>query len=111
MAGEPGRPARDILAAWRAEGTAHLRERFRRAVGEGDLPAGADPALLARYLMTVANGIAVQAAGGAPRDELQQMADLAMRSRPPASRNAVQLRRGVGGQGLGSMMSMLVVAW
>ena len=83
-AGESGRPARDLLAAWRAEGTAHLRERFRRAVDEGDLPAGADPALLARYLMTVANGIAVQAAGGAPRDELRQVADLAMRSWPPS---------------------------
>lgn len=43
-----------------------------------------DCGLLARYLMTVANGIAVQAAGGAPRDELQQVADMALRSWPPA---------------------------
>ncbi|MDQ0749306.1 hypothetical protein QF034_003537 [Streptomyces africanus] len=34
--------------------------------------------------MTVANGIAVQAAGGATRDELQRVADMALRSRPPA---------------------------
>ncbi|MGW2965206.1 hypothetical protein ACWDGI_43140 [Streptomyces sp. NPDC001220] len=39
-----------------------MRHRFQRAVDEGDLPADADPGLLARYLMTVANGIAVQAA-------------------------------------------------
>ncbi|MEV4454109.1 TetR/AcrR family transcriptional regulator, partial [Streptomyces mirabilis] len=57
---------------------------FRQAVDEGDLPPDADPELLARYLMTVANGIAVQAAGGTTRDELQQVADMALRSWPPA---------------------------
>jgi AcrR family transcriptional regulator len=83
-AGESGRHARDTLAAWREQGTAHLRDRLRRAADEGDLPAGADPALLARYLMTVANGIAVQAAGGTTQDELQQVADLALHAWPPA---------------------------
>lgn len=33
--------------------------------------------------MTVANGIAVQAAGGATRDDLQLVADMAMQSWPP----------------------------
>ena len=84
-AGESGRQARDILIAWRGEGVAHLRDRFRRAVDEGDLPAGADPGLLARYLMTVANGIAVQAAGGATREELQLVADLALQTWPPVT--------------------------
>ncbi|WP_229069047.1 TetR/AcrR family transcriptional regulator [Actinoplanes sp. DH11] len=85
-AGESGRGARDLLAAWREEGVAHLRDRFRRAVDEGDLPAGSDPGLLARYLMTVANGIAVQAAGGATRDDLQQVAAMALLTWPPAAR-------------------------
>ncbi|MEV5504161.1 TetR/AcrR family transcriptional regulator [Nonomuraea fuscirosea] len=83
-AGEPGRAARDTLAAWRDNGVTLLRERFQRAVDEGDLPTGSDPGLLARYLMTVANGIAVQAAGGAARDELQSVADLSLRQWPPA---------------------------
>ncbi|MEV0316303.1 TetR/AcrR family transcriptional regulator [Nonomuraea fuscirosea] len=83
-AGEPGRAARDTLAAWRDNGVTLLRERFQRAVDEGDLPAGSDPGLLARYLMTVANGIAVQAAGGAAREELQSVADLSLRQWPPA---------------------------
>lgn len=82
--GDSGRPARDTLAAWREEGTAYLRDRFQRAVDEGDLPAGTDAGLLARYLMTVANGIAVQAAGGTGHDELQLVADLALRAWPPA---------------------------
>jgi hypothetical protein len=33
--------------------------------------------------MTVSNGIAVQAAGGATRSELQQVADAALRNWPP----------------------------
>ncbi|WP_030748360.1 TetR/AcrR family transcriptional regulator [Streptomyces sp. NRRL F-5135] len=82
-AGDPGRPARDTLSAWRDEHTSRLRDRFRQAVDEGDLPPGTDPGLLARYLMTVANGIAVQAAGGATRDDLQGVADMALLNWPP----------------------------
>lgn len=81
--GESGRVVRDILAAWRAEGQAWLRDRFQRAVEEGDLPAEADPDLIARYVMTIANGIAVQAAGGAAGEDLQCVADAALRQWPP----------------------------
>lgn len=83
-AGETGRAARDLLADWRNEGVTRLRDRFRQAVDDGDLPAGSDPAVLARYLMTVANGISVQAAGGAGREDLRQVADVALRGWPPA---------------------------
>ncbi|MFF3207373.1 TetR/AcrR family transcriptional regulator [Streptomyces sp. NPDC002962] len=83
-AGDPGSSARDALIAWRNEHTSHLRDRFRQAVDEGDLPPGTDPELLARYLMAVANGIAVQAASGASREQLQQVADMALRSWSPA---------------------------
>ncbi|MEZ3182306.1 TetR/AcrR family transcriptional regulator [Streptomyces pimonensis] len=77
-AGEPGRNARDALVVWRDEGVVLLRDRLRRARDDGDLPAGADPDVLARYLMTVANGIAVQAVGGVPREDLQRVADMAL---------------------------------
>ncbi|GAA0620861.1 TetR/AcrR family transcriptional regulator [Kutzneria viridogrisea] len=83
-AGDLGRPARDALIAWRNEGTSCLCDRFQRAVDEGDLPPDADPGLLARYIMTVANGIAVQAASGATREDLQHVADMALRSWPSA---------------------------
>ncbi|MFJ6085802.1 TetR/AcrR family transcriptional regulator [Streptomyces sp. NPDC092369] len=82
-AGDSGRAAQETLIAWRDDGRIRLRDRFRRAVDEGDLPEGTDPELLARYLMTVSNGIAVQAAGGATRSELQQVADAALRTWPP----------------------------
>jgi hypothetical protein len=81
--GETGRVARDILTEWRSGGQGLLRDRFQRAVEEGDLPAGADPDLIARYVMTIANGMAVQAAGGAAREDLQRVADAALRNWPP----------------------------
>lgn len=83
-AGESGRAARDILTAWRDQGRAHLHDRFRQAVDDGDLPPETDPGVLARYVMTMANGIAVQAAGGAGRDELLKVAEAALRAWPPA---------------------------
>ncbi|MEV8316629.1 TetR/AcrR family transcriptional regulator [Streptomyces sp. NPDC059900] len=83
-AGDAGRNAREALTAWRNDGVDQLRDRFRRAVDEGDLPPDTDPGLVARYLMTVSNGIAVQAASGATREDLQQVADMALRNWPPA---------------------------
>lgn len=82
--GDTGRVARDTLAAWRAHGQERLLERFRRAVEEGDLPDDADPELITRYLLTIANGMTVQAMGGATRDDLLRVADAALRHWPPA---------------------------
>ncbi|MER7053951.1 TetR/AcrR family transcriptional regulator [Streptomyces sp. NPDC000351] len=81
---DPGRGVRGLLAAWRNNGCSCVRERFQRAVDEGELPPGTDPGLLARYVTTLAFGIAVQAASGLARDELQEMADAALRNRLPA---------------------------
>jgi AcrR family transcriptional regulator len=82
-AGDVGGPARDALTQCREETWSHLRERFRQAIDVGDLSAEVDPGLLARYLLTVANGIAVQAAGGVGVDDLQRVADGALRHWPP----------------------------
>jgi AcrR family transcriptional regulator len=80
--GDAGRGARDLLVGWRDDGFSTLRDRFERAVDDGDLPPEADPALLARYLTALTYGIAVQAASGVGRGELQEMADAALRSWP-----------------------------
>ena len=82
-AGAAARAAHGALVAWREEGVSRLRQRFQQASDEGDLPSGTDPGLLARYVMTVSNGIAVQAASGTAREELQQIADAAVRNWPP----------------------------
>ncbi|MFJ8010786.1 TetR/AcrR family transcriptional regulator [Streptomyces fagopyri] len=70
------------LAGRRAAGEAALRTRMERARDEGELPADADPADLARFFATVSQGLAVQAVGGASREELHRVVDLAMRAWP-----------------------------
>lgn len=83
-ASDAAQEVRDLLAAWRNDGYARVRDRFVRAVEEGDLPEGTDPGLLSRYVTAVGYGLAVQAASGVTRDELQQTADAALRNWPPA---------------------------
>ncbi|WP_328649361.1 TetR/AcrR family transcriptional regulator [Amycolatopsis sp. NBC_00348] len=81
--GDAGRGARDLLVEWRDNGYTHIRDRFDRAVDDGDLPPDADPGVLARYVTALAYGIAVQASSGVGRAELQDMADAALRAWPP----------------------------
>jgi len=57
-------------------------ERLKRAKTEGDLPKDADPAALARFVATVTQGMAVQAAGGASHVELRRVAETALRAFP-----------------------------
>src|SRR6202163_2070225 len=59
-----------------------FRERFERAVQDGDLPAGTDCATLGRYVATVLGGLAVQAASGATEEELRLVSALAMQAWP-----------------------------
>jgi AcrR family transcriptional regulator len=80
--GEQADPIRKELISRRATGEAAVRARFERAKVEGDLPAGAEPGNLARYVMAVLHGMSVQSAGGASRAELQGVIDLSIRAWP-----------------------------
>ena len=80
--GEASDTVRRELAARRTREEAVVRQRFERARADGDLPAGADPADLARYVLTVIRGMAVQGASGASREELRRVAELALRAWP-----------------------------
>jgi AcrR family transcriptional regulator len=80
--GEAADSIRRELAAVRAAGMNLVRKRLQRAHHDGELPQGVDCADLARYLMTVVHGLAVQAAGGATRGQLACVAELAMRAWP-----------------------------
>jgi AcrR family transcriptional regulator len=73
---------RKELETRRGANQAHIRERLKRAKKDGDLPADADPAALARYLSTVIEGMSVQAASGASRKELERVAETALRAFP-----------------------------
>jgi AcrR family transcriptional regulator len=82
--GDAADPIRREVAQRRADGEGTLSERFERAIAAGDLPAGSDPAALACYVAALGYGMAVQAAGGATRDELMKAVDLALESWPSA---------------------------
>lgn len=80
--GEAADVIRQELVARRAAGEAALCQRLERARADDDLPADADAADLARYVTTVAQGMAVQAAGGASREELRRVVETALRAWP-----------------------------
>jgi AcrR family transcriptional regulator len=100
MAGDPKLPAGclmvqgalacgDAAGSVRKEATGRcatsevaLRRRLQRAKREGDLPKNADPGELARYVMTVLQGMAVQGADGASPDQLRRVAHVALRAWP-----------------------------
>jgi AcrR family transcriptional regulator len=69
---------RKEAAGRRATSEVALRGRLQRAKREGDLPQDADPAELARYVMTVLQGMAVQGADGASPDQLRRVARVAL---------------------------------
>ncbi|WP_404199284.1 TetR/AcrR family transcriptional regulator [Streptomyces tauricus] len=77
-AGDESQAVHDLLVDWRNDAGVRLEERFRRAVDEGDLPRDADPRRLARFVMTMGFGIAVQAANGLGPAELDEIVDTAM---------------------------------
>ena len=73
---------RQELIARRKAGEDALHARFQRALRDGDLPATADPALLAGYLTVVTEGMAVHAASGASPEALRGIANAALRTWP-----------------------------
>jgi AcrR family transcriptional regulator len=80
--GDAADSIRQEVISRRAAGETALRRRLRRAKREGDLPAKADPADLAGYVITVMHGMAVQRAGGATRAQLLRVAKTALRAWP-----------------------------
>ena len=75
-------PVKQALADKRLFAEAALATRFEQARREGDLSKNVKPADLARYVWTVCNGLAVQATGGATREQLRRAVDIAMRAWP-----------------------------
>ncbi|MEU1021441.1 TetR/AcrR family transcriptional regulator [Streptomyces sp. NPDC005900] len=65
---------------------AGIESRIRAAVTAGELPASVDPVALARYTGAVFQGMSQQARDGATKEQLEAVADLAMRAWPQAPR-------------------------
>jgi len=73
---------RHDLAERRKASRIELRKRFKRFQSIGALPADADADALARYIVTVAWGMAVEAQAGASRSDLHRTVKQALASWP-----------------------------
>lgn len=75
----------DELTRRREEVRYAMQLRFEQALDDGDFPPETDPARLARYYLTVATGLTVQAASGVERRELLEAVDCALSAFPDSS--------------------------
>jgi AcrR family transcriptional regulator len=80
--GRPDDAMQDELMMLRRARHQRLRERFERAQREGDLAADADPEQLARFVITVGWGMAIDAQSGATRSDLHGTVERALRAWP-----------------------------
>jgi AcrR family transcriptional regulator len=72
------------IGATRSARRARLTARFQRARASGDLPAGADPEELARFLMVLGWGMAHDAQSGATRADLYRTVARSLQGWPSA---------------------------
>jgi AcrR family transcriptional regulator len=80
--GDAATSIKEELCARQARWEAALQRRLERAKREGDLSGSANCADLAQFIATIIQGMAVQAAGGATRQQLRKVADLALHAWP-----------------------------
>jgi AcrR family transcriptional regulator len=71
--------------ALRAARRGRLRRRFEEAIETGDLPPDADPEELARYLLVLGSGMAIDAQSGASRAQLHRTVGRAMKGWPSST--------------------------
>ena len=77
-----GDPLREWLAELREQMRARFRDRFAEARGGEGLPAGMDADSLARLVLVIAWGMAVEAQSGASRKDLRRTIALALPAWP-----------------------------
>jgi AcrR family transcriptional regulator len=83
-----GDPVRELLADLREQMRMRLRDRFAEARGGEGLPARIDADSLARLVLVIAWGMAVEAQSGASRADLRRMIALALPAWPGAKRSS-----------------------
>jgi AcrR family transcriptional regulator len=73
---------RDELVRLKESIELKLEQRFERAKAEGDLSPDCDPRSLTLFVMTLANGMAIQASSGVKREALNQVVQAALAGWP-----------------------------
>jgi AcrR family transcriptional regulator len=70
----------EVVRAARFGSLERLKARLVQGVADGELPAATDVHALARFVQTVQSGMSILARDGATREELEAVAQVAMRS-------------------------------
>jgi len=83
-----GDPLRKWLAELREQMRTRLRDRFAKARGREKFPAGMDADSLARLVLVIAWGMAVEAQSGASRKDLRRTIALALPAWPDAEHSS-----------------------
>ena len=82
VASTEGEAMRNEMIVLRDGGTTQVHDRLERARREGDLPPETDIQALTLFLVSVMNGISVQAISGRGSEALNRVVDLALRVWP-----------------------------
>jgi AcrR family transcriptional regulator len=82
VAGAESDPIRQEMTRLRDGGTTQIEERLERARRDGDLPKSTDVPALTLFLVSIMNGIAVQAASGKRKEALNRVVELALSAWP-----------------------------
>jgi AcrR family transcriptional regulator len=85
FAGEGSEQVQRELISYRQGYEKALRERFDLAKSQNDLPQVVNTAALAKYIATVHQGMSVQSASGATKEELLAIAQQALKTWPSVS--------------------------
>jgi AcrR family transcriptional regulator len=91
VSGKAADPLRKEMNRRRAAGVRIVQKRLELAKKQRELPRDSDPSMLARHLIIVIRGLAVEAASGATRAQLKKVIDAVLRDWPPG----LKKRKGV----------------
>lgn len=76
--GAEAEPIKAEVVKRRASSEAAMIRRFEEAKAAGELPAGLEPPALARYLVAIMQGLAIQGGSGATCAELNQLVETSL---------------------------------
>ena len=88
----PVMDASDALRQWLAQHRENLRVKLEQRFSDNAANAGCDPKTMARFVTTLAGGLAVEAATGATREELYDAVALGMNAFPDAAERKKRCR-------------------
>lgn len=82
LASDTSQALQRAVVKQRNKGEDAIRERFERAITEGDLPPNTNAADLARFVTTITYGLAIQSASGVALADLKAVGEIALNAIP-----------------------------